>query len=94
VSGSTWAETTLCNTKVHNCNTVCGNTEGVIGKHLSKYTMKINVFKFHVSSNDRKISVRIKIEIILIFRLHLCPIQLVMLVPVELSLKFSHLQQV
>ena len=48
----------------------------------------INTFKYHVSSIDGKISVKIKIEITFIFRLHRHPIQLVMFVPVGLSLKF------
>ena len=34
-----------------------------------------NVFKYHVSSSDVKISVRIGIETTLIFRLHSRPIQ-------------------
>ena len=38
-----------------------------------------NGFKYHVSNTDGKISVRIKIEIIFIFRLHRCSIQLDML---------------
>ena len=41
---------------------------------------EINVLKYHVSCTDGKNSVRIKIEITFIFRLHRRPFQLVMLV--------------
>jgi hypothetical protein len=51
-------------------------------------------FKYLVSSNDGKISVRFKIENTFIFRLQRRPIQLAMLVPVGLSLKFEHRQQI
>jgi hypothetical protein len=43
-----------------------------------------NVFKYHVSCTDGKISVRIKIEITFIFRFHCHPIQLIVFVPVGL----------
>ena len=48
-----------------------------------------NVFKYHVSRTDGKISVRIKIEITLSFGLHHRPYQLVMLVTVGLLLKLK-----
>ena len=41
----------------------------------------INVFKYQFLCTNGKISIRIKIEIIFIFRLHRRPIQLVMSVP-------------
>ena len=44
----------------------------------------MNFFKYHVSCTDGEISVRIKIEITFIFRLHRRPIQLVLFVPVGL----------
>ena len=50
--------------------------------------------KHHVPCTDGKISVRIKIEITFFFRLHRRPIQLVVLVPVGLSLLWWHRQQV
>ena len=53
-----------------------------------------NVFKYHVLSTDQKISVRIKIGIIFIFRLHRCSIQLVVFVPVGLSPFLRDLLQV
>jgi hypothetical protein len=43
------------------------------------------LFKYHVSCTDGKISVRIKIEITIIFRLRHLPIQLVVFIPVGLS---------
>ena len=46
--------------------------------------VKLNIFKCHVSSTNGKISVRIKIEITFIFRLHCRSIQSVMLVAVGL----------
>ena len=45
----------------------------------------MNVFKYHVSCTDRKISVRIKIGITFIFRFRRRPIQLVLFVPMYLS---------
>ena len=52
-----------------------------------------NVFKYHVSCTDGKISVTIKIGIDFIFRSHRRPIQLVILVLVALSLPLQHCQQ-
>ena len=52
----------------------------------------MNVFKYHVSCTDGKISVK-KIGIILIFRFRRRPIQLVLFVPVGLP-SFLHLLQV
>ena len=53
-----------------------------------------NVFKYHVSCTDGKISVRIKIAITLIFRFRRRPIQLVVFVTVGLSSFLRHLWQV
>ena len=53
------------------------------GNKLQEYR---NIFKYHVSCTDGKISVRINIEITFIFRLHRRPMKLVVLVPVGLSL--------
>ena len=65
----------------------CKREQKINEKYMLKaFTSFVNVFKYHFSSTDRKMSVRIKLEIIFIFRLRCHPIQLVMLVPVGLSI--------
>ena len=52
----------------------------------SNVVINIYVFKYNVSTMDGTISVRINIEITFIFRLHRCPIHLVIITPLGLSL--------
>ena len=52
----------------------------------SRHELVFNVHKYRVSYTDGKISVRIKIGITFFFRFHRRPIQLVVFVPVGLSL--------
>ena len=61
-------------------------TDNINKKEDNQQNLAINVFEYHVSCTDGKISVRIKIGITFIFRLHRHSIQLVMLAPVDLSL--------
>ena len=60
----------------------------------SAISQPIQCFKYHVSCADGKISLRIKIEITFIFRFHFRPIQLVVFIPVGLSLFLRHLRQI